>query len=366
MFIFKYFKRIFRYKVSGICFLCGMISSFLSMYFSIANQRELYNAKKELQEYDCDYQALFEITIDGKDVVFPNYKQGNCLINRLPVMVDTEGKIILCNIYAYFNEAIELPMCSGMWPSFDVLESNDRVAVVGKNYSGNAICINGKDYISINGELYFVSGYLEGNISTEFDNYIVLFFDSLGENVKSQLYSNVNDIPNILSVSLESNYYDVTQLNELFLKDMSKYGSCVQVNNSPDIYERQSVFKEQTYFWIFLYCMCNCIVISFFWYIERKKELCIRNAFGYGTKDIIGVLIKDFCCLFVLGMLIAGIIAVFIQRSIASGIVNASNFIKNMGVTAMLVVVTSALSVFVPVYCLQSKLPVSEITKKEV
>lgn len=32
----------------------------------------------------------------------------------------------------------------------------------------------------------------------------------------------------------------------------------------------------------------------------------------------------------------------------------------------MLVVVTSALSVFVPVYCLQSKLPVSEITKKEV
>lgn len=358
-------KRIFRYKTSSVCFLTGIVVSFLALYFGIANQRELSLAIEEISQYQYEYNCNFSVAFsDAGQMVFPDYGHGNCIISNFEVAVDDANGIVLSDIIVYTNEEIYMPLESGAWPSKEQLASGERIAVLGKHRKKQVITENGSDYIYISGQKYYVCGYLSGNISTEFDNHIVLFYDALGENVKSQMAAENGAVQ--ISVSLRSNSYDVSLLRDSFVQEIQNYGLIEEMYSSADYEGMVGIHNNTGYFWIFAYSLIIFALVSNFWFRERKKELSIRRAFGYHASHLVKLLLGDFMLLLIFGIVAAIILAVMIQGFLLEGIINLEGSLKNilisMGISLMMPIV----SIMVPLFFIKREMPVNNIGKKEV
>ncbi len=358
-------KKIFRYKTSAVCFLTGIIVSFLSLYFGIANQRELSLAIEEISQYQYEYNCDFRVSFgDISQIIFPDYGHGNCIISSFEVSVDNANSVVLSDIIVYANEEIYMPLESGAWPSEEQLASEERLVVLGKHRKKHVITENGKDYIYISGQKYYVCGYLSGNISTEFDSYVVLFYDALGENVRSQMAAANGAVQ--MSVSLRSNIYDVSLLRDSFVQEIQNYGLIGEVYGSNDYELMVGINNNTGYFWIFAYSLIIFALVSNFWFRERKKELSIRKAFGYNASHLVKLLLRDFMMLLIFGIMAAIILAMMIQGFLLEGIINFEGSLKNILISIGISLLMPIVSIIVPLLFIKREMPVNDIGKKEV
>lgn len=359
------FKKLFRYKTSAVCFLTGIVVSFLVLYFGVANQRELSLAIQEISQYQYAYSCDFSVTFsDTGQMLFPDYGYGNCIITGFEVSVDDANAVILSDIIVYANEEIYMPLESGAWPAKEQLSSGERLVVLGKKHKRYVITENGRDYIYISGQRYLVCGYLSGSISTEFDSCIVLFYDALGENVRSQMASAEGAIQ--ISVSLVSNSYDVNLLRDSFIKGIQDYGLVVERYASTDYESMVGIHSNIGYFWIFAYSLIILTLVSNFWLRERKRELSIRKAFGYNTTQLVRLLLMDFCLLLILGVMAAVMLAMLLQHFLLEGIINLEGSLKNILMSIGVSLLMPVVSIIIPLLFINREMPVNNIGKKEV
>ncbi len=358
-------KKMFRYKISSACFLTGIVVSFLALYFGVANQRELSLAMEEISRYQYEYSCDFIVSFrDISQMLFPDYGQGNCIIKNFEVSVDDANGVILSDIIVYANEEIHMPLESGAWPSKEQLSSDERLAVLGKKRKKNVITENGKDYIYISGQKYYVCGYLSGSISTEFDSYVVLFYDALGENVRSQMATAEGSVQ--IFVSLLSNSYDVNLLHDSFAEEIRSCGLVEEMYGSTDYESMVGIHSNAGYFWIFAYSLIILTLVSNFWLRERKKELSIRKAFGYKASQLVKLLLWDFSLLLIFGMAAAVLLAMLIQRFLLEGIINLEGSLKNILMSVGVSLLIPVVSIIIPMLFINKEMPVNDIGKKEV
>lgn len=358
-------KKLFRYKISSVCFLTGIVVSFLALYFGIANQRELSLAIEEISQYQYAYSCDFSVAFsDTGQMLFPDYGYGNCIIKNFEVSVDDANGVIFSDIIVYANEEIYMPLESGAWPSKEQFSSGERLVVLGKNRKRNVITENGRDYIYISGQRYLVCGYLSGSISTEFDSYVVLFYDALGENVRSQMAEANGSIS--LFVSLLSNSYDVNLLHDSFVKEVQVYGLVADRYASTNYESMVGIHSNTGYFWIFAYSLIILTLVSNFWLRERKRELSIRKAFGYNTTQLVRLLLMDFCLLLILGVMAAVMLAMLLQHFLLEGIINLEGSLKNILMSIGVSLLMPVVSIIIPLLFINREMPVNNIGKKEV
>lgn len=354
-------NKIFRYKMSTICFIIGIIVSYLAIYFGVANQREIEYAIKETKkyeyEYSCDYSAIF------KDKLYiPNYGQGNCTIKSFPVSVDERGTDVLCNIIVYANEELLLPFLGNVSVS-EYVSVQEPIAIIGENYKDYTDTKDGKDYIYINGERYRVAAYLSGEISKEFDGYVILFYDNVGENVRSQLFDS-NGSSQIF-ISLESNLHDINAYSKTLINDVSPYGLLYREAKDEDYYGMVSVIKTRSYFWVFTYCLLIDVIVSCYWVYERRRELSIRRAFGYSKKDVVKLMLSDFFGQLLPALLCAAVIAGIIQKFLLVGVISVSSTLVDNVTALAFSMLIPMVSMCVPLYAICYKVPIIEIEKRE-
>lgn len=145
---------------------------------------------------------------------------------------------------------------------------------IGKKLEEECYEDNGIMYINIENKAYRVAGIISSD-STDVLNYKIVILNDF-ELIESILEGDV------LTVECGSDLYDLKDYVNSFKNDNEKnaYISFEPIS-SRHIEVGSENADQEFYMVISLFAIVNCIVISEFWILRRKKEIIIRKLFGF-------------------------------------------------------------------------------------
>ncbi len=358
-------KNIFRYRTSSICFFVGMAFSFIALYYGNRSEFKLRNAmmEKNGNKYQYETDVSYYGTTFSPDCIFKS-DRGNCIIRAFYVSLDDAGVITSADIIVYNNEALHLPVLSGKLPQVPDGGTNERIVAIGAAYKQYVHTMNGAEYFTINGEEYRVIGYIGGGMSNEYDEYIVLHADCLGDSLKQQLSSDSSALG--MDIVFQSDKYDMAEEIEKARTALSKIGSCSVNSSEYNEGVTISLDSESTFFWIYVYCGGISILISAFWIIQRKKELVIRRAYGYSNKRLIGFLAAEYIKISAASLAAAAIVIMTANKISDNYMNRVSDEIMLFFVTTIIyLIVTTVTAMLYPIFHILNSMPDADINKKD-
>ena len=300
-------KRFLRNKASNICFVIGMVTSFLSIYFG---NQSIY--KYCVSAYEArDYHFTFEKKTTWYGTSFPiddipSELDGNCMLHGLYCTVDAAAVTTGIWICLYAKEPFPYQLKSGHYPTEDDIQDDIPPIVIGSAYEPYVVTRNETRYIFVQGEVYRVTGCMQGR-SDENDDHIMLFAQNLGGNVRSLIRGD-NSIWG-LDLVFQSNEADVEEVYEALSEKLLPYGDFVSRPDDYEIYTEVSTEKNYGYYGMLLYCVIVMVLVSIYWVSTRKRELLLKRVFGYSTGRLIMELLAELIMLCVIALGI-GILAV--------------------------------------------------------
>ncbi len=335
------FKQIRAHPLSSTIIILGyFVSMFIiSMGVSVINQTRQHIIDISNGVPNHELHVGFEFSKDIDSNVFLNkVKESkteldiqligiNANINNKP------GYDITCEIFTKIPEWVP-PTIEGSYFTTKMVNSNEKIALIGKNFIGDT-SKKGKDrYIDISGTEFKVVGVMGRKDSTSlWDNDVIIPFDSVPENVMS-LYKN-----NLIYSFLFKKNNDVPYHDVQGIIDFSKQIDA-NVKISLDIPRNQKDLNSK--FWsesrpilslmgmTLLVAIINVIHISYYWFFKRKKEIGIRKAYGATNFRIFLMFYSEMTFLIlissVLALLLHFLISLFVKEifgySIAISIIN--------------------------------------------
>ena len=358
-------KNVFRYKTSSICFFVGMAFSFIALYYGNRSEFKLRNAmmEKNGNKYQYETDVSYYGTSFSPDWISKS-DRGNCIIRAFYVSLDYAKVITSADIIVYNNEALHLPMLSGKLPQASTKDTNEHIVAIGEAYRQYVHKLNGEDYFTINGEEYRVTGYIGGGMSNEYDEYIVLHAECLGDGLNQQLCSDSSALG--MDIVFQSDKYEMAEDIEKTRTALSKMGSCSV--NSSEYNEEATVNLDSgsTYFWIYVYCGGISVLISVFWIIQRKKELVIRRAYGYSNKRLIGFLAAEYIKISAVSLAAAAIIILAVNKISDNYMNRTSDEIVLFIVTTIIyLIVATVTAMLYPIFHILNSMPDADINKKD-
>lgn len=358
-------KNVFRYKTSSICFFVGMAFSFIALYYGNRSELKLRNAmmEKNGNKYQYETDVSYYGTSFSPDRISKS-NRGNCIIRAFYVSLDDAGVITSADIIMYNNEALHLPVLSGKLPQAPTKDTDEHIVAIGEAYRQYVHTLHGEEYFAINGEEYRVVGFIGGGMSNEYDEYIVLHADCLGDSLKQQLCSDSCALG--MDIVFQSDKYDMEGEIEKTRTTLSKTGSCFV--NSSEYNEGVTVNLDSgsTYFWIYVYCGGISVLISAFWIIQRKKELVIRRAYGYSNKRLIGFLASEYMKISAVSLVAAAIVIMTINKIFNNYMNRASDeIILFFATTVIYLIATTITAMLYPIFHILNSMPDADINKKD-
>lgn len=353
----------FRYRASSLCFCVGMVVAFLALYYGNRSNLRLKNAMAETRQnqYRYEVQAVYQ----GNNLFgsrFPESEEGNCIIHNLYLLFDDVQMIHGVRIVVYANEDMHLPLVSGAFPTKEELAGEEPLVMLGVRYRDYVYQTDGKEYFDIQGDPYLVKGYIGGGKSNEYDEYVLMFADKLGDKTEEQLASCTMAV----EILFQSEKSDMTQIafetEKAFAGDGQLFISSYEPSEPYVIAEADS-----TFFWIYAYCGGIVILISVFWIMQRKKELVIRKAYGYSDKRLVLFLAAEAGKLCAFSVLIAFFLSMLVNH-FSDAYMNdwSDELLLFLGTTAGYLFSIVALIMVYPIFCVATKFSGADINKKEI
>lgn len=361
-----FLNSIFRYRIASVCFVVGQ----LIIYFSVFGALQIYNmaSLKEEERKESIYDSRIKIeavSTDNIDIfsgMSDNIEFGNMILSgRLVLPVKETGIASTTEIIIKGNEEFPYIMESGRLPGTGE-DSGRLVAALGRERYKYTYEKNQSRYITICDEEYEVVGVVGGE-SDYWDNSIVLCIDNVGSKTLDEIISGSK-----YEMHLESNIYDIETLKleyeDIFRFIVERDGRS-NVNAVIDKSSGQST-TENTYarqkievnYIVYIFCLVNSVLVSYFWIEARKREIAIRKAFGFGNFKLIGMLFADVIKLMVFSLVIflavyaagyrwlAGIMRIYI---------NLPTFMRLLGAIFLTTIITVIYPVFSVIRMMPSK-----------
>lgn len=66
---------------------------------------------------------------------------------------------------------------------------------------------------------------------------------------------------------------------------------------------------------IYLFSIANCLVITNYWIITKRREMAIRKAFGWTNKQLMGLVLKEIGSILVISMLVCTVLLFVVYNS---------------------------------------------------
>lgn len=361
-----FLNSIFRYRIASVCFVVGQ----LIIYFSVFGALQIYNmaSLKEEERKEAIYDSRIKIeavSTDNIDIfsgMSNNIEFGNMVLSgRLVLPVKETGIASTTEIIIKGNEEFPYIMESGHLPGTGE-DSGRLVAALGRERYKYTYEKNQSRYITICDEEYEVVGVIGGE-SDYWDNSIILCIDNVGSKTLDEIISGSK-----YEMHLESNIYDIETLKleyeDIFRFIVERDGRS-SVNAVIDKSSGQST-TENTYarqkievnYIVYIFCLVNSVLVSYFWIEARKREIAIRKAFGFGNFKLIGMLFADIIKLMVFSLVIflavyaagyrwlAGIMRIYI---------NLPTFMRLLGAIFLTTIITVIYPVFSVIRMMPSK-----------
>lgn len=245
------------------------------------------NADTEDGNKEFDQEKNVAYVLSALDI-----KQGNSLVNLNAVVRGAAGNHSV-SVMLSWNEPCNRKLQSGQYPDFEKTEDR-QAAVIGEYFLDYVEKIDGKKYININGENYFVSGVFKSLTDNGLDDSLVLFYSDFNAEVKkainSQLYSNYMEVV-LCGDSGNGRFIEEVKSNiakNPFYKMMN-----MDLNAQGGINIVISKIREVVMIMIILFCIINSFAITNLWLIRRRSEIAVRKACGYSYFQIIKLISFD-------------------------------------------------------------------------
>lgn len=351
----KILKHIFRYKLTAVYFVIGQ----LVVYITIFGALQIYNqaVNKEKERVNGLYQNRITMDVntsaDGLDVISDagdDITEGNLTLGgKISVNFKESGSATRAEVLLAVNETLSYPLISGHIPGTAETDFGRRVVALGRDKYRYAYERDGKKYVTLCLEEYEVVGVI-GSLSDYWDYKIVLNVHCMGEQTLSKI-SNYR----AYEINIESNQGPVKSTYEQVFQNIKKKDGRCNIssyqnygkgeNTISNTLNRQNIRVNAM---VYVFCLVNSILISYFWIMQRRKEIAIRKAFGYGNGKIVKMLFIEMLQLMLFSLilfLVLYIAAYYWSRNV----LHIYLTIETLAGVALIMIVTSVISILFPV-----------------
>lgn len=292
----KIFRSVFRYKLTAIFFILGQ----LLVYFTIFGALNIYNKAFQKEEDRVRFQysnrISLEITDNSKKDVITNCSEGVAdgnviLAGKTNVFFEEKKSSNRIEIILKQNEDINYELVEGRLPGSRYDDIDKKIVALGRYQYKYAYEEDGKKYVTFDGEKYEVVGVIGNKDSDYLDYKIVFYIGSIGDNMLKNIREQY-----AYTIEIGSNSKDINNSYKIIYKNIMKESRYALIESKSEKGEGASTINSTLYkekfsvnILVYIFCLLNCMLISEFLIIQRKKEIAIRSTYGFSN---IRILIK--------------------------------------------------------------------------
>ena len=350
--------KVFRYQFVSICFIVGQLIAYIAVFGALQIYNSAIIKENERKNAIYTYRITAQASASGKDILSQANKgvnKGNILLSgRMSVFCEETNSLNRVELLLKISEELPYKVISGHIPGTKEEDAGKRVVAVGRKKYRNAIDKNGKKYLTYCMEEYEVVGVL-GSESDYWDNRVVFHIDSIGERTLNYILDKENNF----EIHIDSNNYTTDELKEEY---HTLYTNIVNADNMASVHaivdtsEGEETISSTYYqenirvnYIVYIFCLINNVIISYFWIISRRKEIAVRQTFGYSKLRLAGMLVKDMIIMIITAL--AFFIAVYLLgKSWFNQYLNVYIKLDTLGELAGILILTTIISVLYPIY----------------
>lgn len=306
MYIRQIFRKIFRYKLTALFFLIGQLIVYGTIFGALGIYNKAYN--KEMDRLNSLYNECIQLDVvtTKKADIFSgagvNTDVGNIVLKgNLTLGIQEFGSSMRSQIIIKANEDLNYELVSGRLPGEMPDDAGKNVLAAGINKVKNAREADGKKYLTIEGETYEIVGIMGSEKSDYWNDTIVMNVNCIGENTLKAVMTKQQYMIEIGSDKYKLDKTYSTVYGNIKSADSEAVIEATKINSTGESTMGTTLAKENLRVNIIAYffCILNCMIMSEFWMIQRRKEFAIKKAFGMSN---IRIILQIACNVIVLGV----------------------------------------------------------------
>lgn len=356
--VISFIKYQYRYKISSIYIIIGMMIGFISLYNGMGIHEYI---KKYINDINGN-KYVYSARVYLGSTSIKKYLAGvDCIvrIDGINAYIDEKDQNAMITIIVSSpNEKTNYSMVEGRLPNEEEIQNHEKVAAIGREKKDAVYYEDGIEYILIEGEKYRVTGIIGTKNSDAQDYLIVTYYDCLGEKILERFDLDAYELV------LESNYFDVEFDCQELSSNAAKDGIITEI--SPVTYDTVRLTSEETnskyiYICLFGFSIVSCVMITNFWIYQRKRDIAILRVLGYSRQMIIkkqaGEMLFHMAAAFIISAIIQRLLNSFVDIVYEISIGGLVKIITIFILFSMLIVIRPALKVMdePPVYGINGK-----------
>ena len=363
--ILRQYKRIFRYPLAAWSLFISFVIGYLSIFYGTKLLVTMKNEREHKEQYSfANERGMFLQSADPESrlQVLCEEKEYHIAIQNFYIFYDEAGSYP-ANIVMNTNGEEKYPIIKGQYPDGEILQSGEKVVLLGRGLKGNVYEKEGKEYIKIFSEEYRVLGYISDVDTVIYDYQAVLFYGNLGENLKEELKSYYINGIEILAAS------DTVSVDEIELFDKLQKAGFLCSGASVDSMTATGIgtnsFRMDYLALIYLFGMLNCIAAEKFSLAERMGEIIIRKIHGFSGKQLVFLLYKELAGILIPASLASAFLSMgmnpFLKKIL---VVSFMDVLKYWLFTLLFLLLSAIIIILLAVYPLK-KQSMAELFRKE-
>ena len=358
--LLAFFRYQFRYRLSSIYIILGMVVGFVSLYNGIGIYQYIIKYTNDLRGNSYEYSAEMQLS-HTEPFYIQNYISGVESIVRIDsVDVYVDAQELECKLTLLLGHKDEEPnyhMVEGRLPNEDEIVGKEQVVAVGRGRTEAIYYRNDIGYILLAGEEYRVTGIIGNEASDAQDYLIITYYDCLGKELTNNL-----DLYGY-ELIIESDLIDVEDECKIIESLATADGISVQYSESVRTLSGMTREEKDTmgmYMLLFSFAIVNCVIIGKYWIYERNRDIAILRILGLNKEQILIRLIKDM----LFHITCSVIISALMQNLIYFLVTNKINYeisIYSVLVIGCVVILLSFVTIIGPALKVMKNPPIYEI-----
>lgn len=282
--------KVFRYRLSSVFLLMGLIVTALSFVDGVALVNNAYNEELELNEYSYKSSTELSVGFDSTEATLSDIadelidEEISIVISDFIVHLDDAGEDVISDVIISSEGTLPYNILNGRLP-----DNEENCVAVGRKYSDYLFEKNNIKYIKIGGQEYEIVGEI-GTPNTDIQDYKIVF----GKSILNSELNNVMLGLGGFTLLLGSNERDVSDIaSDIIIRLNTIDGvQCDLSQDTVNIVSNEDSMSMM-YFAICVFCFISLIIISELWIVSVSRDIAIRKAYGFTDAQLQRLICKD-------------------------------------------------------------------------
>ena len=361
-------RKYIRYSISSIYMMLGYIIGFVAIFNGLSIYNYCENYEKDVNDYKYRHNKdVFINTVDEKTSIdmmyFMNLKKYNYYIKDNVCLYFNENKESrIVDVLLNVNEETNYCFIEGRLPNKKEVEQGKNVIAIGKGIKNQTYIVEDKRYIDIYSIPYEVVGIIGTKMSKAQDYKVVTYYKCLDEN--SRLKVSLNEM--YLSISSNKENIDMVDVEEYCKMNKSIEQKVINNEEIEGSLLSDDKLRGDFYILVFIFSIVNCMIICEFWIHQRRREIAIRKAYGYSNMQVVKLITSSMFKIIIASCVCGYLLQVCFSHIMEQQGIKFEWSVLNIIRVIILIIMTTIISMVVPICKIIKRTPIQELTQKGV